>query len=260
MIKKEALEIVNSLETLVKEVGAFQVSNFRKTDLEIDEKSTQVDLVTQIDKKSEEKILSYLRENYPEYAILSEESGEDNKVSDYKWIVDPLDGTTNYAQGIPIFTISIGLMFKGQAILGVIYNPLMKEFFYAIKGEGAYLNHEKISVSKKSQLNRCVLATGFPYDKAIESENNAAYTAEMIPQIRGIRRLGSAAYDLANVALGVIDGYWEINLSIWDVAAGRLLVREAGGVIKAFDEKRGISFVAGNDQVVQKIYKIITKE
>ncbi|WP_432666019.1 inositol monophosphatase family protein [Wukongibacter baidiensis] len=237
------------------QTGEIQREYFRKESLKIDTKSTGVDLVTEVDELSEKYILSSIKENYPLHGILSEESGKSDIESDYLWVIDPLDGTTNYAQGLPIFATSIALKYKDETILGVVYSPIVDQLFTASKGNGAYLNGEKISVGAKKELNKSVLATGFPYDRATTEDNNAFYFAHFVPKVRGLRRMGAAAYDLANVAAGSLDGYWEINLSPWDVAAGQLIVEEAGGKVLFLNEKRGISLIAGNEVICQKILK-----
>ncbi|MBO8159587.1 inositol monophosphatase family protein [Thermosyntropha sp.] len=231
--------------------GKIQIENFHKQ-LNIETKSTSIDLITEVDYLSEKLILENIRHLYPEHAVLSEEAGIDSKNSDYLWIIDPLDGTTNYAQGLPIFAISIALQYRKETVLGLIYSAGMGQMFTALKGEGAYLNERRIRVSGKNALRESVLATGFPYDRAINPDNNLKYFNRIMPKVRGIRRLGSAAYDLACVAAGIFDGYWEINLNLWDVAAGALLVEEAGGKAVYLD-KRGVSLAAGNKVICDLI-------
>lgn len=250
------LELNLALERVkkwAKEVGEIQKEYFRNGNLLINTKSTSVDLVTEVDELSEKHILNSIKENYPLHGILSEESGQADVESDYLWIVDPLDGTTNFAQGLPIFAISIALKYKDQTVLGVVYSPIVNQLFEAVKGKGAYLNGEEIIVGNKKYLNKCVLGTGFPYDRAIHKDNNANYFSHFVPKVRGLRRMGAAAYDLANVAAGSLDGFWEINLSPWDIAAGELIIEEAGGKVIHLKEKRGISLVAGNEVICQKI-------
>ncbi|OEF99251.1 inositol monophosphatase [Vulcanibacillus modesticaldus] len=246
--------VLKNAKKWAREVGKIQRQNFRKNNLLINTKSTGIDLVTEVDKLSEEYILKAIKENYPDHQILSEESGRQDKKSDYLWIIDPLDGTTNYAQGIPIFVISIALKYQDETVIGVIYAPMLDQMFEAIKGQKAYMNGEEIKVGIKKELNQCVLASGFPYDRSSNQDNNANYFAHLVPKVRGLRRMGAAAYDLANVAAGILDGYWELNLSPWDVAAGLLILEEAGGKVIYLPEKRGISLVAGNEVIVKKIY------
>jgi myo-inositol-1(or 4)-monophosphatase len=215
-------------------------------------------LVTEIDKLSEEYFLKAISAKYPGHSILSEEAGENEHTgSAYRWIIDPIDGTTNYAQGLPIFAISVALQYQEETVLGVIYIPMLDLLFEAIKGQKAFVNGKKISVGAKTNLRECLLSTGFPYDQARNPDNNTNYFTHFVPLARGIRRLGSAAYDLANVAAGILDGHWELNLNLWDVAAGFLLVEEAGGKIIPLENKRGVSFVAGNQAVADMVYQEI---
>ncbi|MCT4564663.1 MAG: inositol monophosphatase [Maledivibacter sp.] len=250
------LDLSLALERVKKwarEVGDIQKEYFKSSNLLINTKSTGIDLVTEVDELSEKHILNCIKENYPLHGVLSEESGQDHVDSDYLWIVDPLDGTTNFAQGLPIFAISIALKYKEETMLGVVYAPLVDQLFEAVKGKGAYLNGEDIFVGNKKDLSKCVLGTGFPYDRAIHKDNNANYFAHFVPKVRGLRRMGAAAYDLANVAAGSLDGFWEINLSPWDIAAGELIIKEAGGKIVYLKDKRGISLLAGNENICQKL-------
>jgi myo-inositol-1(or 4)-monophosphatase len=240
-------EVLDQVIELAKQVGTFQKNNMFKADLSIDTKSTETDLVTEIDKKSDEMILNHIRTHFPRHSVLTEESGESDLHSDYRWVIDPLDGTTNFAQGLPIFTVSIALQHKGQTVLGVVYNPVVGDLFTAIQGNGAYRNGQRITVSKKTSLKSSVLATGFPYDIAQNPVNNLAYFNHLSIKARAVRRFGSAAYDLALVADGRFDGYWEMALNPWDVAAGLLLVEEAGGKIVHFRHDRKISLIAGNE-------------
>lgn len=250
-------DVLKEVEIWVREVGEIQRNNFRREDLKIDTKSTVTDLVTEIDKRSEDYLLKKIEEKYPGHAILGEETGSHERESDYLWVIDPLDGTNNYAQGLPIYCISVGLKYKGEAVLGVVYAPQVDEIYTAVRGEGAFCNGRKISVGDKKELNRCVLATGFPYDKATNPLNNLDYFSELVPRLRGVRRMGAAAYDLASVASGYLDGYWEMNLRPWDVAAGILLVEEAGGKVVHFREDRETSIIAGNIEVVNQVEKYI---
>lgn len=242
-------KIMSDLKELVRKVGCVQLTNFRKKSLLIDSKSTCIDLVTEVDKLSEDIILNHIKNTYPEHAILSEESGIFENESDYLWIIDPLDGTNNYANGIPWFGISIALQYKRETVLGVVYVPVMDEIFSAIKGEGAFLNERKLEVGCKNSLNESIVASGFPYDRSIHEVNNVSYASKIIPKIRGFRRGGAAAIDLSYVAAGFFDGYWEVDVKTWDVAAGILLVQESGGNIIHFRDDRNISIIAGNKRI-----------
>ncbi|WP_371361537.1 Inositol-1-monophosphatase [Sporomusa rhizae] len=249
-----SIGVIDKLKQLVKEIGSMQRQNLGRTNLAVAQKSTSIDLVTEIDKKSEEQIIAFLQDHYPAHSFLAEESGETGGDSDYLWIIDPLDGTTNYAQGLPIFTISIALNYQGKPVLGMVYAPVLDELYYAVKGQGAFLNDQPIHVSDKTQLIDSVLATGFPYDVASHKANNTNHFNNLLLKTRAVRRFGSAAYDLACAACGRFDGYWELNLSPWDAAAGMLLVEEAGGMVLSFRDDRKVSIIAGNKAIVNEIW------
>jgi myo-inositol-1(or 4)-monophosphatase len=185
----------------------------------------EVDIVTQADRRSEEVVVATLRAHFPQHAIVAEEGGGHETASPFRWYVDPLDGTTNYAHGYPCFAVSIGL-----EEAGVIYQPVTQELFTAVKGEGAYLNQKRIHVSRVERLAASLLCTGFPSAKRSRSPN-IHYYWDFTMRSHGVRRDGSAAMDLAAVACGRFDGFWEFGLHSWDTAAGTLLVREAGGMV-----------------------------
>lgn len=249
-------EMLDRAKKWAYEAGTVQMEYLDKN-FNIETKSTAIDLITEVDYLSEKIILEGIKENYPDHGILSEETGTYDIKSDYMWIVDPLDGTTNYAQGLPVFAVSIALQYKEKTVLGVVYAPFMQQMFTAVRGKGSYLNEKKIKVSDKTEFKNAFLATGFPYDRAVHPDNNLNYFCYLKPKVRGIRRLGSAAYDLACVAAGIFDGYWEINLNLWDVAAGVLLVEEAGGKAIYLEEKRGVSLIAGNETICEEIWEKI---
>lgn len=191
----------------------------------------EIDLVTEMDVASEKLIIEAIRESYPDHAILAEESGRsDQPDSPYRWVIDPLDGTTNYAHGLPIFCVSIGLEKDGEPLLGVIYSPMLDELYDAEVGQGAYLNGQRLHVSQTTELGKALLVTGFPYDVKVKSDNVVHFTNFLLAS-QAVRRLGSAAMDLAWVAAGRFDGFWEPRLAPWDLCAGTVLVREAGGHI-----------------------------
>ncbi|MFA4915132.1 MAG: inositol monophosphatase family protein [Syntrophales bacterium] len=191
----------------------------------------EIDIVTEADRLSEDLLIGRIYERFPDHDILAEESKGTDKGSDFRWIIDPLDGTTNYAHGYPVFCVSIALEKKGEICLGVIYNPMLNEMFVAEKGKGAFLNGRRISVSGTAELSKSLLATGFPYDIRESENNNIAYFTAMAVSAQAIRRAGSAALDLAYVAAGRYDGFWELKLKPWDTAAAWLLLVEAGGVV-----------------------------
>ncbi len=223
------------LETAVgaaRSAGKLQRARLR-TDYSIDFKG-ETNLVTEVDRLCEELIVGAVRKEFPGSDILAEENSYESFGSSVKWIIDPLDGTTNYAHGFPWFCVSIALEIEGVVMLGVIYQPMLDELFTVIRGQGARLNGGSIHVSVNQPLKNCLLATGFPYDKTRNNENNFESFAGFQLSARGIRRAGSAALDLAYVAAGRLDGYWERKINPWDVAAGSLLVEEAGGKITDF--------------------------
>lgn len=194
----------------------------------IDYKSA-FNLVTDVDKASETLILEIIQGSFPDDAILAEESGASKARSARRWLIDPLDGTTNYAHSYPFFCVSIGLEQDGEMVLGVIYDPVRDELFYALKGEGAFLNDEKIKVSTIDQVENSLLVTGFPPDSRGADINNMIEFKTFTNLSHGVRRDGSAALDLAYVATGRTEGFWEKRLAAWDVGAGSLIVEEAGG-------------------------------
>ncbi|MGO9138820.1 MAG: inositol monophosphatase family protein [Syntrophales bacterium] len=191
----------------------------------------EINIVTEEDRLSEAMIISRIRERYPDYDILAEESTGMVRRSKYRWIIDPLDGTTNYAHGYPVFCVSIAFEKDGEIHAGVIYNPMLDEMFVAEKGKGAFLNGRRISVSNTADLSRSLLATGFPYDIRYDRNNNINYFNGMVKSAQAIRRAGSAALDMAYIAAGRFDGFWELKLMPWDTAAGWLLICESGGTV-----------------------------
>lgn len=201
---------------------------------EVSSKSTVNDLVTEADKKSEAVIIDVIRSAYPDHFILSEEVGEMKTDSTVKWIIDPIDGTVNFANGIPICCVSIGVEKEGEMILGAVYNPFMNELFIAEKGKGATLNNKPIRVTSKTTVGTSCLVTGFPYKWHDGPNDPLAVLENVIKEGIPVRRLGSAAIDLCWVACGRFDGFWEHHLQAWDSAAGYLMVEEAGGKVTDF--------------------------
>ena len=191
----------------------------------------EINLVTEADKMSEDLIIEAINSSFPDHGILSEESPAQNSQAKMRWIIDPLDGTTNYAHGYPVFCVSIALEKEGVIVLGIIYDPLREDMFVAERGKGAYLNSKKLKVSKTATLSRSILATGFPYDIRVSKDNNLNYFNLMVMEAQAIRRAGAAALDIAYLACGRFDGFWELKLMPWDMAAGCLMVEESGGVI-----------------------------
>lgn len=213
-----------------REAGRVITRNFNRVDrLTIADKGRN-DYVTEVDRNAEAAIIEVLREKYPHHAILAEESGA-QAGNEYEWVIDPLDGTTNFLHGVPQFAVSIALKVKGRLEIGVVYDPVKEEMFTASRGEGALLNDHKIRVTNRKSLEGALLGTGIPYRDFRFMDNYLGMLKDLIPDTAGVRRPGSAALDFAYVACGRTDGFWELGLSQWDFAAGALLVREAGGMV-----------------------------
>jgi myo-inositol-1(or 4)-monophosphatase len=192
---------------------------------------SEIDLVTEIDHQSERYLLGEVQRDFPEHHIFAEESGTIEGNVEHIWYIDPLDGTVNYAHHIPVFCVSIGYAFQGQLTLGAVYDPLRDEMFTAERGKGAFLNGKRLSASSTSELRRSLLVTGFPYDTWNTKQDNFANFEKLGKLTQGVRRLGSAALDLSYVAAGRFDGFWELSLKPWDVAAGGLICQEARAII-----------------------------
>jgi myo-inositol-1(or 4)-monophosphatase len=231
------LKLKQTLTEAAYESGKILSKNFGGK-YKISSKVIVSNLVTEIDHRSEKKIISVIRKNFPDHSILTEESGKLSKDSEYQWIIDPIDGTVNYAHGIPLTCVSIAIEKNGDVIMGVVYNPMGCEYFFAEKGKGAYLNGKKILVSKNSSIEKSLLVTGFPYNSSTFKPNPADLFKKFLMMNVPIRRLGSAALDLCWTACGRFDGFWEYNLNAWDVAAGKLILEEAGGRLSNFEGKK----------------------
>lgn len=221
----------------------------------------EINLVTEMDRLSERTVVEILHTAFPGHGILAEEETEIEKGAEFRWIIDPLDGTTNYAHGYPNFAVSIALEKGDDVILGVVYDPMRHELFTAEQGKGAHLNGKGIAVSKADALIRSLLATGFPYDRVTSEKNNLNYFAALLMASQEVRRSGSAALDLCSVAAGRLDGYWELKLHPWDVAAGSLIVQEAGGRVSDFSGTRfsihDKEILASNGSIHQQMVEIL---
>jgi len=224
-------------------------------------KKAAEEIVTEADTESEKEIISDIRSNFPEHGILSEECGLKAGTSDYKWIIDPLDGTVNFAHQVPVFCISIALAFQDDIVLGIVFNPLNGEFFSAIKGQGSRLNGQSIQVSSISTLADSLLVTGFAYDVNETFEPVIARYGNCLRAAQGMRRMGSAALDLCYVACGRFEGYWEQNIKPWDTAAGSLIAAEAGGTVSTFSNQPytpdKIEILATNGHIHQEMVGLL---
>ena len=252
-------EVLSKLNKCLEEVSEFQLLSLESQEFQIEEKKTEFDMVTEIDKKSEEMIMSFIRENYPGHSILTEETGfHDGKVeNEYEWVIDPIDGTTNFIHGYPFHCISVGLRYKGETVLGLVKAPQLNISFHSIKGEGAYRNGKRISVSEMEKLQKSVIVTGFPYERAIENPNVIPFN-NVVNKVSGIRRSGSAALDLCFVAAGNLDAYWEYNIKEWDMCAGELILKESGGTSQKFIQGHNTLFLFGNGRIDEELYEALT--
>lgn len=205
------------------------------------------EVVTEVDRASEDLIVNAIHDAFPDHAILAEEGSGIDRTSPFLWLIDPLDGTNNYAHGFPFFSVSIALMESNDLILGVVFDPLRDELFYAERGAGSWCNGQRLRVSETSALAASLVSTGFPYDFATTTDNNAQQFVRIQARTQGVRRAGSAALDLAYVAMGRLDAHWELRLKPWDTAAGALLVLEAGGRLSDW---RGAPWDPWNDRLV----------
>ncbi len=219
------------------------------------------DLVTEVDHRSEALIVDAIRAVFPDHDILAEEGEHGRRRADHCWIIDPLDGTTNYAHGYPWFAVSIALEVCGQLELGVVYNPYVEEFYFAEQGRGAFLNQRPLQVSSVTTLEKALLATGFAYDHKTSAVNNYDFFTEFQRQAQACRRPGVASLDLASVAAGRFDGFWEMKLKPWDLAAGVLLITEAGGRVSDFDGRPmslyGLECLASNGHIHEVMQDIL---
>jgi len=243
-------KLLQDVIVLVKETGEFIRQESRKFDDSKIEYKGKNDLVSYVDKEAEKRLVKGLSEVLPGCGFIAEEGTSTRKSDIYNWIIDPLDGTTNFTHGIPVYAISIALLKRGQLVMGIVYEINRDECFHALKGQGAFLNHSPIQVSKVKTLDKALLATGFPYYNFDQMNQYLTIINDFMQSTHGLRRMGSAAVDLAYTACGRFEGFFEYNLNAWDVAAGALLVQEAGGTVTDFKGSQDFIFgreiVAGN--------------
>jgi len=252
---------VNVAVRAARAAGAIILRYLNRVDsLRVEEKA-RMDFASEVDRMAEAEIVRELRRAFPDHGILAEESGASGRKADKVWIIDPLDGTHNYLHGFPHFCVSIGFFDHGDPVHGVIYDPLRDELFTASKGDGAFLNERRMRVTKREALAGTLLCTGFPYRQREHLDAQLAMTRALLGEAEDIRRTGSAALDLAYVAAGRLDGYFEVGLKPWDMAAGCILVREAGGQYADFNGNTCIptngNLIAGNHHVVSAMAKAI---
>ncbi len=252
--------MINKIIEISKEAGSIIQEGFG-THFEIEYKGSVSNLVTEIDKKSEKLILDFIAKEFPHHSVLSEESGRRTRNSEYVWVVDPLDGTTNFAHGLPIFSVSIALQKNGETCCGAIYDVMRDVIYTAEVNSGAFMNGKKLNVNSIDKLEESLLVTGFPYDIENNPFNAVQKFEAFLLRSRAVRRLGSAAIDFCYVASGVFSGFWEVRLSPWDFAAGDLIVREAGGIVTDLEGKNlsinSTQILATNGILHQKMLEIL---
>ncbi|HTK82984.1 MAG TPA: inositol monophosphatase family protein [Bacteroidota bacterium] len=254
--------MINVAIEAAKEAGRFLRQHLGKVKHIQVKGGNEKNLVTEIDKQSEQMIIDKIKKHFPQHDILAEESaGGKPLTSDYRWIIDPLDGTTNFTHGFPVFCVSIGIEHKEKIIAGVIYDPNFDELFTAEKGKGAFLNGKRMSVSTIGRMDKSLLVTGFPYNVSENPNHAVERFIGFLMKAQAVRRMGSAAIDLAYVAAGRYEGFWEVALNPWDVAAGSLLVTEAGGKVTDFGGNEFSIYkpeiLASNDIVHAEMAKIL---
>jgi myo-inositol-1(or 4)-monophosphatase len=249
-------ELTEQVCLIAKKTGAFLLEENKKISAQDIETKSKNSLVTYVDKSAEKQIIEALTPLIPEAGFIAEEGTSDKTGDTYNWVIDPLDGTTNYIHGLPIYCVSIGLLKgKNELLVGVIYEPNLDECFYARKDGGAYLNGKPIQVSETDKIENSLFATGFPYYDYHKMDGYLKVLKDLMFNSRGIRRLGSAAVDLAYVACGRFEAFYEYSLNPWDVAAGALIVKEAGGVV--YDFRRGKDYIFGKEIIAStpKVYE-----
>lgn len=242
--------------------GGAVLLDFAKKGFEIHQKRQSINLVTEADLRSEETVIQAIRQAFPDHQILSEEQGlQQTPTHPVKWIVDPLDGTTNFAHGFPMYNVSIGVEYEGTCVIGVIYDPTRDELFLGQNGRGATLNDSPIRVSATPKLNEALLVTGFAYDVHTADDNNLKEFCAFIKRARGMRRTGTAAIDLCYIACGRFDGFWELHLNPWDTAAGKVIVEEAGGRVTNYAGEPysiyGHTLIASNGLIHQEMLELL---
>lgn len=255
--------MLNIAVKAARKAGGVILRASRDVDLLKVESKRQNDFVTEVDRAAEAAVIGVLREAYPNHSILGEESGlARGSQAEFQWIIDPLDGTTNFIHGVPQYCVSIGLLHKGVPTQAVIYDPNRNELFTATRGAGAFANDRRMRVSRRERITESLIGTGFPYSKVDSLERYIAMFRKVTLNCAGIRRPGAAALDLAYVAAGRFDGFWEMGLSPWDMAAGILLVTEAGGLVGNFSGETGYmesgEIIAGNPRVFAQLVQIIS--
>jgi myo-inositol-1(or 4)-monophosphatase len=253
--------MINKVIQIATEAGEIVREGFGKK-FSIEYKTNASNLVTEFDKKSEAAIIAFIKKEFPTHAVLAEESGSHKSTSEYLWVIDPIDGTTNFAHGLPIFGVSIGVQKNNETICGVVYDVMNNIIYSSEKGGGSFRNGQKLRVSTNSKLEESNLVTGFPYNIADNPDYAIERFVAFLKASRAVRRLGSAAIDMCYVASGVFDGFWEVELHPWDVCAAKLLVEEAGGIVTNFKGEQidiySQQFLACNKNILQNMVETLS--
>ena len=261
---KNISEYLDFAIKIAKEAGSIQMKYFGNIS-SLEKKSTNIDLVTKADLESENYLIKQIHKKYKNHSIIAEESGLIKKNGNYTWTIDPLDGTTNFAHKLPIFAVSLGLVNKkNETVCAVVYNPAAKKCFYAQQNRGSYLNGKPIKCTSSKTLSECLIVTGFPYLHDKKYDLSFEIFKRFYDLTRGLRRLGSASLDLCFVAMGRFDGYYEFGLKTWDVCAGSLIVKEAGGLVTDWNNKKqpknGKRILASNGKIHQEMINILNSD
>jgi myo-inositol-1(or 4)-monophosphatase len=253
--------MIDKVIQIATEAGAIVRDGFGKN-FSVEYKTNVSNLVTEIDKKSEAAIIAFINKEFPTHAVLAEESGIHKSTSEYMWVVDPIDGTTNFAHGLPIFSVSIGVQKNKETICGVVYDVMNNIIYSSEKGGGAFRDGQKLQVSSNGVLEKSNLVTGFPYNISDNPDFAIERFVSFLKQSRAVRRLGSASIDMCLVATGVFDGFWEVELHPWDVCAAKLLIEEAGGIVTNFAGEQidiySQQFLACNKNIHEKMVEILS--
>lgn len=257
----ELLKIATEAKAVVQRVSAFIKAEFGKVAQSAIEDKGLNDLVSYVDKKAEEQLVEGLSLIFPQATFITEEGTIENKVGEYCWIIDPLDGTTNFLHGVPHFAVSVALVYEGEPIIGIIQDVMRSECYFAVTQQGAFLNDTSIHVSQSQTILQSVLGMGFPYSQYTSMDKVAKSLEYFLYNARGLRRMGAAALDLAYVAAGRLDGFYEVNLKAWDVAAGICLVKEAGGIVQDFRGAGqylfGKEIIATNPNIAESLQELV---
>jgi myo-inositol-1(or 4)-monophosphatase len=258
----DSQRILKTAVEAARKAGLYLLDNWGKVNVAVADEKKKNDFVTYVDKTSEKMIIEYILSEFPDHQILAEEGGKRQTGSDYQWIIDPLDGTNNFIRHLPIFAVSIAAKYQNEIVAGVVFNPVDNELFTAAKGQGAYLNDTPIHVSGMADFSRAFLATGFPHQYKRYLPQFIKSFSDIFFHSAGVRRMGAAALDLCYTACGRFEGFWEVGLNPWDVAAGSLIVQEAGGTISDFWGKPTYLdsgfVVAGNSAIHQQLINILS--